>query len=81
MQDLMFEVKTGVKNKTFSRGGHLLANLVPMLEKKKKKMRTGIFPELGSAQRCHGLGKENTFCRKGSGFQVVRQNHSFFFSG
>ena len=30
MQDLMFEVK----NKTFSRGGHLLANLVPMLEQK-----------------------------------------------
>ena len=41
-------------------------------------MRKGIFPELGRAQRYHGLGKENTFCRKESGFQVVMQNHSFF---
>ena len=65
MQDLMFEVKTGVKNKTFSRGGHLLANLVPMLEKKKKKkkMRKGIFLELGSA------GKKIHFVEKGRVFR------------
>ena len=35
-------------------GGHLLVDLVPMLEQKKK----GYFFKLGSAQRCHRLGSE-----------------------
>ena len=62
-----------VKNKFFSRGGLLLANFVPMLEQKSNEK--GYFSKAGQLQRCYGLGKENTFCRKGSVFQVVMQNH------
>ena len=37
--------------------GRLLPNLVPMLEKKKKKKREMVlFSQLGSAQRFHRLG-------------------------
>ena len=78
-----------MKNKTFTRGGHLLSNLVPGVGTcyptwypgraltsqlgadawTKKQWERIFFPELGSVQCCHGLGKENTFCRKWSFFQ------------
>ena len=59
MQDIMFEVK----NKTFSRGGHLLANLVPMLEQK-----SNMAEYFSRARQCV-VREGNTFCRNGSVFQ------------